>query len=71
MSKSLDVNMNFVPPPETKNYPRKCPFCKIYHFKGGFDQKYDTTIKNAEKIEEEFQDCIGEKCARWTPIGCK
>ena len=49
---------------------KKCPFCKIYHFKGGFDQRYDTNIKNAEKIIEEFQDCIGKECSCWTPIGC-
>lgn len=49
---------------------RKCPFRKIYHFKGGFDQKYDIGIKCAEKIVEEFQDCIGKECVCWTPIGC-
>ena len=49
---------------------RKCPFRKIYHFKGGFDQTYDVVIKSAEKIVEEFQNCIGKDCACWTPIGC-
>ena len=62
MAKTLNIDMNF-----EKN--KKCPFRKIYHFKGGFDQKYDTNIKNAEKIIEEFQDCIGEKCAFYG-LGC-
>lgn len=62
MAKTLNIDMNF------EKEKKKCPFRKIYHFKGGFDQKYDSTIKNTEKIVEEFQDCIGEECVCWTSI---
>ena len=65
------VNSDFTPPAAKSSAIHKCPYRVIYHFKGGFDQRYDTTLNNAERIEVEFQDCIGKDCACWTPIGCR
>lgn len=63
-------NPNFIPPPNPI-IGTKCPYRIFYHFKGGLDQRYDTSLNNAVRIESEFQDCIGKDCACWTPIGCK
>lgn len=65
MAKNLNIDMNF-----SSSGERKCPFRKIYHFKGSFNLEYDVGIKNTERIVEEFQNCIGKECACWTPIGC-
>ena len=67
VGKSLDVNMNFIPPAEKPKQPRKCPFRKIYYT---YSDDWVTTLKNATKIVEEFQECIGNECACYTPFGC-
>lgn len=64
-------NSNFIPPTAKSSTIHKCPYRIIYHFRGGFNQKYDTSLNNAVRIESEFQDCIGKDCALWTPLGCK
>jgi hypothetical protein len=77
MAKELNVTINgksYPPPPPTTGsnvinpvVGTKCPYRKIYYAYSG---DWTTELKNATRIETEFQDCLGKDCACWTPLGC-
>ena len=71
MAKSLNVNMDFVPPAEKPKQPRKCPFRKIYFGESIWDGSWcPDNLESASRVVEEFQECIGNECACYTPFGC-
>lgn len=78
MAKELNVTINgksYLPPPSTTGsnvinpvVGTKCPYRKIYRAYDG--DSWLTALRNATRIEEDFQDCLGKECACWTPLGC-
>ena len=77
MAKELNVKKkkkSYLPPPPTADsniinpvVGTKCPYRKIYY---AYSSDWTTELRNATRIVEEFQDCLGKDCACWTPIGC-
>lgn len=51
---------------------RKCPFRKCYYAVLNGKNIQINLRQNylCDYIEEEFQDCIGKECAKWSPVGC-
>ena len=67
MAKSLNVNMNLT----VSSKPLKCPFRKIYFGESVWDGSWcPDSLEGASRIVEEFQECIGNECACYTPVGC-
>lgn len=65
---------NAIPPAAKGSAIRKCPFRKSYHPERYHKENNNWTITalwDADRITEEFQDCIRQECALWTPLGCK
>lgn len=68
MTKSLNVNI----PPIVSSKPLKCPFHKKYYMVEN-DKRVTINFDRyafIDYIEEEFQECIGNECACYTPVGC-
>ena len=78
MAKELNVTINgksYLPPPPATGsnvikpvVETKCPYRKIYHAYDSGD--WLTELRNATRITEDFQDCLGKDCACWTLLGC-
>ena len=78
MIKESNPNPNYIPPMIKHTTDGKCPFRKRYYvvsvdkegnpYRGLINFNLDEYFIY---IEEEFQNCIGKECARWTTFGCK
>jgi len=72
MVKKSNPNPDYIPPMVKPTADRKCPFRKRYYavLDGRKIQIYLRNNYLCDYIEEEFQDCIGKECAKWSPVGC-